>query len=208
MLSKLVPGPTKCTFKNILFIFQTLITETSRNPSSPMRCWVVNEPSWELGIQAGNQGRAITVLFGEWKQTRLRKRSHQCLVNYRQVPPSATTNQIQTFIQIFPTPFLISWVSIALYCLIKRPISKPSFKPSPQHLAAILQSIMFDPTAMPIRSCIRPIDELISNCGPPDKKTCVLLTQPPINLKQLRHIRELGGSKEAHPFLKLQLHSL
>ena len=23
---------------------------------------------------------------------------------------------------------------------------------------------------MPIRSCIRPIDELISNCGPPDKK--------------------------------------
>ena len=29
---------------------------------------------------------------------------------------------------------------------------------------------MFDPTAMPIRSCIRPIDELISNCGPPDKK--------------------------------------
>ena len=29
---------------------------------------------------------------------------------------------------------------------------------------------MFDPTAIPIRSCIRPIDELISNCGPPDKK--------------------------------------
>ena len=29
---------------------------------------------------------------------------------------------------------------------------------------------MFNPTAMPIRSCIRPIDELLSNCGPPHKK--------------------------------------
>ena len=29
---------------------------------------------------------------------------------------------------------------------------------------------MFSPTAMPIRSCIRPIDELLSNCGPPHKK--------------------------------------
>ena len=29
---------------------------------------------------------------------------------------------------------------------------------------------MFNPTAMPIRSCIRPIDELLSNCGPPQKK--------------------------------------
>ena len=29
---------------------------------------------------------------------------------------------------------------------------------------------MFDPAAMPIRSCIRPIDELISNCGPPHRK--------------------------------------
>ena len=29
---------------------------------------------------------------------------------------------------------------------------------------------MFDPAAMTIRSCIRPIDELISNCGPPHRK--------------------------------------
>ena len=29
---------------------------------------------------------------------------------------------------------------------------------------------MFDPAAMPIRSCIRPIDELLSNCGPPHRK--------------------------------------
>ena len=29
---------------------------------------------------------------------------------------------------------------------------------------------MFNPTAMPIRSCIRPIDEMVSNCGPPQKK--------------------------------------
>ena len=29
---------------------------------------------------------------------------------------------------------------------------------------------MFNPTAMPIRSYIRPIDELLSNCGPPHKK--------------------------------------
>ena len=29
---------------------------------------------------------------------------------------------------------------------------------------------MFSPTAMPIRSCIRPIDELLSNCGPAHKK--------------------------------------
>ena len=29
---------------------------------------------------------------------------------------------------------------------------------------------MFDPAAMPIRSCIRPIDELLSNCGPPYRK--------------------------------------
>ena len=29
---------------------------------------------------------------------------------------------------------------------------------------------MFDPAAMPIRSCIRPIDELISNCGPLHRK--------------------------------------
>ena len=46
---------------------------------------------------------------------------------------------------------------------------------------------MFNPTAMPIRSCIRPVDELLSNCGPPHKKTCILPTQPPI--KPLRHPR-------------------
>ena len=40
------------------------------------------------------------------------------------------------------------------------------------------------------------------------EKTCVLLTQPPI--KHLRHIRELGGSKEANPFSRQlqQIHSL
>ena len=29
---------------------------------------------------------------------------------------------------------------------------------------------MFNPSAMPIRSCIRPIDELLSNYGPPHRK--------------------------------------
>ena len=48
---------------------------------------------------------------------------------------------------------------------------------------------------MPIRSCIHPIDELLSNCGPPHKKTCILPTQPPI--KHLRHIRELGEVKRS-----------
>ena len=40
---------------------------------------------------------------------------------------------------------------------------------------------MFDPAAMPIRSCIRPIDEMISNCGPPHRKNVRFADSAPIS---------------------------
>ena len=56
------------------------------------------------------------------------------------------------------------------------------------HFRADINPIMFDPAAMPIRSCIRPIDELLSNCGPPHRKN-VRFADPTTNQTSPTHPR-------------------
>ena len=53
---------------------------------------------------------------------------------------------------------------------------------------ADINTVMFDPAAMPIRSCIRPIDELLSNCGPPHRKN-VRFADPTTNQTSPTHPR-------------------
>ena len=44
------------------------------------------------------------------------------------------------------------------------------FSPQLFNMSNLSPTVVFEPTVFPIRSCIRPIDELFSNCGPSIKK--------------------------------------
>ena len=117
---------TKGNFKNALFIYQTKITEPSRNPAIPMRCCEVNEPSWELGRETGNQERAITTLLINDNKHDCVKESHQCLRNY-------SFRSYQVHIRKRPI-FLLNIIKHGVHQLVKKDIASPvSSRQQPYH---------------------------------------------------------------------------